>query len=225
MRRTRIKICGLTRETDIAEVVSAGADAIGLVFYPKSARYVTPESAAQLASCIPPFIQLVGLFVNPTVETVASVKKQVPLSLLQFHGEETPALCAEIARTVGCDFIRAARVGQSTTAADLCQFEQQYRQASPYFKGLLLDTLVDQYGGSGKVFDWSVIPKELAHQVVLSGGLNARNVIDAIQQIAPYAVDISSGVELSKGIKDANKIRQFVHAVHQSDALRNKDTQ
>lgn len=219
MLKTRIKICGLTRKEDIAEVVAAGADAIGFVFYPQSARYIAPEKAAELAAYIPPFIQLVGLFVNPTIETVTEIKKQVPLSLLQFHGDETAEHCAVIAKTVSCDFIRVARVSETTTSADLCHVEQEYRQASPYFKGLLLDTFVDQYGGSGKVFNWSVIPKELAHQVVLSGGLNAHNVIEAIQQVGPYAVDVSSGVEQAKGIKDANKIRQFVTAVQHAHMM------
>lgn len=219
MLRTRIKICGLTREEDVAEVVAAGADAIGFVFYAQSARYIAPEKAAKLAATLPPFIQLVGLFVNPTPEEVMAIKRQVPLSLLQFHGEETPQYCADIAQIVCCDFIRAARVSEKTTAEDLCQFEQSYREASPFFKGILLDTYVDQYGGSGKVFDWSVIPKELAHQAVLSGGLNAHNVIDAIQQVGPYAVDVSSGVEQAKGIKDANKIRQFVTAVQQAQKM------
>lgn len=215
--RTRIKICGLTRAEDVAEVVAGGADAIGFVFYPPSPRYVSIEQAAALVAAVPPFVSTVGLFVNATVDEVKAVVARVPLSLLQFHGDETPALCAEISQAVGKPFIRAARVGDTTTASDLLQWDMDYRKASPLFTGLLLDTLVAQYGGSGKVFDWSLIPKELAPRVVLSGGLNVQNATDAVVRVRPYAVDISSGVEASKGIKDPQKIHAFIAAVRAAD--------
>jgi phosphoribosylanthranilate isomerase len=215
--RTRIKICGLTRAEDVAEVVAGGVDAIGFVFYPPSPRYVSIEQAAALVAAVPPFVSTVGLFVNATVDEVKAVVARVPLSLLQFHGDETPALCAEISQAVGKPFIRAARVGDTTTASDLLQWDMDYRKASPLFTGLLLDTLVAQYGGSGKVFDWSLIPKELAPRVVLSGGLNVQNATDAVVRVRPYAVDISSGVEASKGIKDPQKIHAFIAAVRAAD--------
>jgi len=219
MSRTRIKICGLTRAEDVAAAVAAGADAIGFVFYTKSPRYVTADAAAQLIFTAPPFVSTVGLFVNASVEEVAAVLQQAPLSLLQFHGDETPEQCAAIAAAVKRPFIRAARIGSSTTPADLIKYEQDYRSASPYFTGLLLDTLVEQYGGSGKVFDWSLIPEELAPRVVLSGGLSVQNATDAVQRVRPHAVDISSGVEQAKGIKDAAKIAAFIEAVRQADNI------
>ncbi|MCW5298144.1 phosphoribosylanthranilate isomerase [Herbaspirillum lusitanum] len=219
MSRTRIKICGLTRAEDVVAAVAAGADAIGFVFYAKSPRYVTADVAAQLISAAPPFVSTVGLFVNAGAEEVAAILQQAPLSLLQFHGDETPEQCAAIAAAVKRPFIRAARIGSSTTPADLIKYEQDYRSASPYFTGLLLDTLVEQYGGSGKVFDWSLIPEELAPRVVLSGGLSVQNATDAVQRVRPHAVDISSGVEQAKGIKDAAKIAAFISAVRQADNI------
>ncbi|NUU01205.1 phosphoribosylanthranilate isomerase [Herbaspirillum robiniae] len=217
-RRTRIKICGLTREEDVAAAVQAGADAIGFVFYPKSPRYVTAQRAAELAATVPPFVSTVGLFVNPTVDEVRAVLAAAPLTLLQFHGDETPQQCAEIAAAVVRPFMRAARIGSATRPDDLLEYELQYRSASPFFNGLLLDTLVEQYGGSGKAFDWSVIPKELAPRAVLSGGLSVHNATEAVAGVRPYAVDISSGVEASKGIKDAAKISAFIGAVRLADA-------
>lgn len=216
--RTRIKICGLTREEDVAAVVAAGADAIGFVFYPKSPRFVDAARAGVLAGAVPPFVSTVGLFVNPSLEEVQGVLQQVPLTLLQFHGDETPAQCAAIAQATGRPFMRAARIGASTTPADLLEYELQYRSASPLFRGLLLDTLVEQYGGSGKAFDWSLIPRELAPRAVLSGGLSVHNATDAVAGVRPYAVDISSGVEAAKGIKDAAKIEAFIDAVRLADA-------
>ena len=216
--RTRIKICGLTREEDVRATVAAGADALGLVFYPKSPRYVTPQRAGELAAAVPPFVSIVGLFVNPTLEEVQEVLLEAPLTVLQFHGDETPEQCAAIAEAVVRPFIRAARIGSSTQPADLLEYEQAYRSASPFFTGLLLDTLVEEYGGSGKVFDWSLIPKELAPRSVLSGGLSVHNVTEAVAGVRPYAVDISSGVEAAKGIKDAARIEAFIQAVRLADA-------
>ncbi|MDB5765877.1 MAG: trpF [Collimonas fungivorans] len=216
--RTRIKICGLTREQDVQAAVAAGADALGFVFYPKSPRYVTPQQAAGLIAKAPPFVTTVGLFVNVEQEQLQEIVAQAPVSLLQFHGDETVEQCAALAQAVNRPFIRAMRIGSATTAADLLEYAQAYRNGSRLFAGLLLDTLVEAYGGSGKVFDWSLIPKELAPQVVLSGGLSVHNATDAVKRVRPFAVDISSGVEQDKGIKDAAKIRAFIAAIRQADA-------
>lgn len=212
--RTRIKICGLTRSEDVSAAIGAGADAIGFVFYAKSPRYVTPDAAARLMARIPPFVATVGLFVNATLQEVQQVLAQAPVSLLQFHGDETPEYCTAVATVVNRPFIRALRVGPGMAGADLLKYAQDYADAA----GLLLDTFVDGYGGGGKVFDWSLIPKELAPQVVLSGGLSVQNATEAVLRVRPYAVDVSSGVEFEKGIKDADKIRAFIGAVRQADA-------
>lgn len=217
-QRTRIKICGLTRHEDVQAAVAAGADALGFVFYSKSPRYIQPEAAARLMAKIPPFVSTVGLFVNAGVAEVQEVVAQTSISLLQFHGDETPALCAAIASAVNRPYIRAIRVKPDTDPADLLEYESDYRAASTLFTGLLLDTYVDSYGGSGKVFDWSLIPENIAPRVVLSGGLSAQNATDAVQRVRPYAVDVSSGVEHDKGIKDAAKIRALIAAVRVADA-------
>jgi phosphoribosylanthranilate isomerase len=217
--RTRIKICGLTREEDVQAAVAAGADAVGFVFYPKSPRYIAPAAAAKLIAALPPFVSAVGLFVNASSEEVAGVVAEAPLSLLQFHGDETPQQCQAAARSINRQFIRALRVKPDMSADDLLKYAQDYQTIGGLFAGLLLDTFVDAYGGTGKVFDWSLIPKELAPQVALSGGLNVHNVTEAVLRVRPYAVDVSSGVELAKGIKDAGKICAFVDAVRQADAL------
>ena len=218
MTRTRIKICGITRTEDLHAAVAAGADALGFVFYPKSPRHVSAERYAELARALPPFVNAVALFVNATVDEVRAVLAAGPVGLLQFHGDETPEACAQLAAAVQRPFVRAFRVKPDTTPADLLESEAQYRAASPWFSGLLLDTYVDAYGGAGKVFEWSVIPKELAPRVVLSGGLSVQNVTGAVAQIRPFAVDISSGVEAAKGIKDARRIAAFVAAVRAGDA-------
>ena len=216
-KKTRIKICGITRSEDVRAVVAAGADAVGFVFYPASARYVTAELAAQLLQELPPFVVSVGLFVNASKSELQEVLLKAPIQLLQFHGDETPEQCHALASAVNRPFIRAFRVKPDTSAQDLIECEKTYRAASPLFNGLLLDTFVDSFGGSGKVFDWSLIPKELAPLVVLSGGLNVQNATDAVRRVRPFAVDISSGVELSKGIKDIAKVRAFVDAVRLAD--------
>lgn len=218
MQRTRIKICGLTRPEDVSAAVNAGADALGFVFYDKSPRFVTAAQAAALMSAVPPFISTVGLFVNATVAEVAAVTHIAPVSLLQFHGDETPAQCAALAAIANRPFVRVFRVRPDTRGADLLEYENEYRAASPLFSGLLLDTFVDAYGGAGKVFDWSLVPKDIAPRVVLSGGLSVQNATDAVVRVRPYAVDISSGVEQQKGIKDAHKIAAFVQAVRVADA-------
>ena len=215
--RTRIKICGLTRVEDVQAAVAAGADAIGFVFYPKSPRYVTPAQAAQLIAAVPPFVTCTGLFVNATAAEVADVVRTAPVSLLQLHGDETVAESAAIAAASNRPFVRVFRVKPDTSATDLLEYERQCRAASPLFTSLLLDTYVDAYGGAGKGFDWSLIPKELAPRVVLSGGLSVHNATDAVVAVRPYAVDISSGVEAAKGIKDARKIAEFIAAVRAGD--------
>lgn len=214
--RTRIKLCGLSRPEDVEHAAALGADAIGLVFYPKSPRAVTVAQAAELARAVPPFVSVVGLFVNATAEEIEAVVREVPLTLLQFHGDETPAQCEALGRAARLPWLRAVRVGPSTQSADLVESALQYSKA----RGLLFDTLVPDYGGSGKVFDWSLIPAELARRAVLSGGLNAQNVGDAIRQLRPFAVDVSSGIEVpgAKGVKDHARMAAFVHAVRAADA-------
>ena len=222
--RTRIKICGLTRAEDVRAAVAAGADAVGFVFYPRSPRYVTPAQAAELIRAVPPFVTSTGLFVNASPDEVAAVTRIAPLGLIQLHGDETVADSAAIAAASGRQFMRVFRVKPDTAPADLLEYEQQCRVASPLFSSLLLDTYVDAYGGAGKVFDWSLIPKELAPRVVLSGGLSVHNATDAVVRVRPYAVDISSGVEAAKGIKDARKIADFIAAVRAADAIIEKET-
>ena len=219
MLRTRIKICGLTRPEDVRAAVAAGADALGFVFYPKSPRFVTAAQAGALMAEVPPFVSTVALFVNASAREVQLVAAAAPFAQLQFHGDETAQQCADIAGAVNRPFLRVFRVRPDTSGADLLEYEQQYRAASRLFSGLLLDTYVDAYGGAGKVFDWSLIPKELAPRVVLSGGLDVQNATDAVVSVRPYAVDISSGVEESKGIKCARKIAAFSAAVRAADTI------
>ncbi|MBQ0935825.1 phosphoribosylanthranilate isomerase [Ideonella paludis] len=203
---TRIKICGLTREVDVDAAVAAGADALGFVLYAKSARAVTPDRAAALAQRLPPFVTPVLLFVNATASEVAQGVHAVPHALLQFHGDESPEDCAAAARP----YLRAARMGPGF---DLLDFASRYPQA----QGLLLDAHVEGYGGAGKVFDWSLIPANVGCPLVLSGGLNPANVIDGITRVRPWAVDVSTGVEQAKGIKDAGLMREFCEAVREAD--------
>lgn len=217
-QRTRIKICGLTRREDVLHAIEAGADALGFVFYRQSPRYVSPEAAADLIAEVPPYVTPVGLFVNAGAAEVAEVAAQAGISLLQFHGDEAPADCATAARAARLPFVRVARMRPDTGSDDLLKYEASYRVSASRFSGLLLDAFVEGYGGSGKVFDWSLIPKDLGPRVVLSGGLNAQNAVEAIARVRPYAVDVSSGVESEKGIKDPAKIRAFIDAVRKADA-------
>ncbi len=203
---TRIKICGLTREEDVDAAVAAGADALGFVFYSPSPRYVTPQRAAELTRRVPPFVEIVGLFVNEAPEAVRAVCDVVPISLLQFHGDETADYCRQFSRP----WLRAARV---RPGLDLVEFARSFPDA----RGLLLDAFVEGYGGGGHVFDWTLIPPDLPGYLVLSGGLTADNVGEAIERVRPDAVDVSSGVEASKGIKDHSKIAAFVAAVRKAD--------
>jgi len=205
--RTRIKICGLCREADVDAAVDAGADAIGLVFYEKSPRLLDVERAAALARRLPPFVTPVGLFVNAAPSLLDAVLQAIPNLAIQFHGDETPEIC----RSMNRPYLRAARmVGE----LDLLNFASCYPDA----QALLLDAHVEGYGGGGKVFDWSLIPRNVPLPVVLSGGLHAGNVIEGILRVRPWAVDVSSGVEAAKGIKDAVAIRRFCDAVREADA-------
>jgi phosphoribosylanthranilate isomerase len=204
---TRIKICGITRTEDALAAAASGADALGLVFYAESPRHVTLQLAAQLAAAISPFVTLVGLFVNPSADEVREVLRQVPLDVLQFHGEEEPEFCAQFGRP----YLKAVRV---KAGLDLVQCAARYSGA----QGLLLDAFVEgTHGGTGASFDWALIPRDLPLPVILSGGLHAGNVAEAIRQVRPYAVDVSSGVESAKGIKDAAKIAAFISEVKNID--------
>ena len=204
---TRIKICGITRVEDVIYAVHNGADALGLVFYDKSPRYVSLQQAVELTDVIFPFVTLVGLFVNPSAEAVREVLRSVPLDVLQFHGEEEPEFCAQFGRP----YLKAVRV---QAGMDLVQYAANYSGA----QGLLLDAFVEgSHGGTGTVFDWALIPHDLPLPVILSGGLHAGNVAAAIRQIRPYAVDVSSGVEASKGVKEAGKMAAFIDEVSKVD--------
>ena len=205
-RRTRIKICGLTREADVDAAVDAGADAVGFVFYGRSPRFVSIERGAELARRLPPFVTPVGLFVNPARAEVHAACAAIPTLLLQFHGDETPEECQQAGRP----YLRAARVAP---AFDLIDFASRFSHA----QAMLLDAHVEGYGGGGKVFDWSLVPSAVPLPVVLSGGLHAGNVIQGIHTLRPWAVDVSSGVESAKGIKDANAVRRFCDAVREAD--------
>lgn len=201
--RTRVKICGITRAQDALEVVKQGADAIGLVFYPKSPRNVSAAQAAEIVSKIPAFITVVGLFVDAEPAFVQEVLSVVHLDLLQFHGDETASQCRQYSRP----YMKAIRVKSDT---NLVQYVADYADA----KALLLDAFAEGVsGGTGLVFDWSLIPQNFPLPIVLAGGLNAENVGVAIEQVRPYAVDVSGGVEASKGIKDAAKIAAFMRGV------------
>jgi phosphoribosylanthranilate isomerase len=217
-QRTRIKLCGLRRPQDVADAVSAGADAIGLVFYPPSPRGVSLQQAAVLAAALPPFIATVGLFVNPSEDEVRQASAAARLSLLQFHGDETPEQCHALAAAVNLPFLKAFRVRPDTTAADLLEYDSICRAGGDRYSALLLDTWVDAYGGGGKVFDWSLIPEELAPRVVLSGGLSVQNATEAVLRVQPYAVDVSSGIERERGVKDGDMMRAFTAAVRAGDA-------
>ena len=216
--RTRIKICGLTREQDVDAAVEAGADAVGFVLYAKSPRHVSAERAAELARRLPPFVTPVLLLVNEAPQAVRAACELVPTALLQFHGDETPAQCRAAAGER--PYLRAARIPlDEATPFDLLKFASEHSAAA----ALLLDAHVEGYGGAGKAFHWSRLPPSASFHAVLSGGLTAANVGDGIVQVRPrfrtLAVDVSSGVEASKGIKDAGLIHRFVGAVRAADQL------
>ncbi|HOL36944.1 MAG TPA: phosphoribosylanthranilate isomerase [Rubrivivax sp.] len=207
MSRTRIKICGLTREADVDAAVEAGADALGFVLWATSPRHVSAARAAELARRLPPFVTPVLLFVNAGADELASGLGAVPHALVQFHGDETPAQC----QAAGRAYLRAARMAEGF---DLLDFARRFATA----RALLLDAHVEGYGGAGRIFDWSRVPPGVPCPVVLSGGLNPANVTDGVLRVRPFAVDVSSGVESAKGIKDAGLMRRFCDAVREADA-------
>ncbi|WP_374336024.1 phosphoribosylanthranilate isomerase [Leeia sp.] len=201
--RTRVKICGLSRPEDVAAAAQAGADAIGLVFYPPSPRGVSIAQAAGLLRHVPAFVSTVGLFVDPTEAEVRQVLAQCPLDVLQFHGDESPSFC----RSFGRPYLKAVRV---KPGLDLLQYAENYADAA----GLLLDAWVAGVpGGTGQSFDWSLIPADLPLPLILAGGLDPDNVAEAIGRVQPWAVDVSGGVEREKGVKDPARIEAFMRAV------------
>ncbi len=213
--RTRVKICGLTRHEDVQAALHAGADALGFVFYPPSPRAVSIAQAQSLLRLVPPFVTKVGLFVNEDPRVVEATIKALPLDLLQFHGDENPDYCADFGRP----WIKAARV---KPGFDLLEFCNRYSHAEG-IQGILADAYVEGFGGAGATFDWSLIPEQLPLPLVLSGGLTCANVEQAVRSIHPWAVDVSSGVEVSggpKGIKCPKKIDDFIAGVRHADAAK-----
>ena len=204
MARIRIKICGITRPEDATVAAACGADAIGLVFYKDSPRYIEIKAARSVINAVPPFTAKVGVFVEPDEAEVAAILENLSLDLLQFHGDESPELC----RRFGKPYIKAVRMKADV---DLMAYARQYPDAS----ALLLDSHVAGIpGGTGQVFDWGMIPEELNRPIILAGGLNPGNVGAAVARIHPYAVDVSGGVEAEKGVKDKQKIEEFIRAVN-----------
>jgi phosphoribosylanthranilate isomerase len=206
MYRTRIKICGFTREADVDAAVAVGADALGFNLYARSARHVSLDRAQSLVRRLPPFVTPVLLFVNATPDEVRAAVDAIPHAVLQFHGDEDPAAC----EGAGRPYIRAVRMA---AGVDLLDFAARFHKS----QALLLDAHVEGYGGGGKVFDWSQIPPSVPLPVVLSGGLNPANVTAGVLAVRPWAVDVSSGVEVGKGIKDAVLMRRFCQAVRDAD--------
>jgi phosphoribosylanthranilate isomerase len=204
--RTRVKICGITRPADGVAAAQAGADAIGLVFYPKSPRYLSAERAIEIRDALPPFVQTVALFVNADAAQVSQVLGRVKPSLLQFHGDETPEFCGQF----GMPFVKACRI---RPGVDALQYLQPFSRAAAW----LVDSFVPEYGGVGESFEWSLVPRGLARPLILSGGLDQKNVAGAIRAVQPWGVDVSSGVESAKGIKDAGKMTAFVAEVRNAD--------
>lgn len=204
--RTRVKICGITRASDVQAAAEAGADALGLVFYPPSPRFLALEQARALRRTVPPFVSAVALFVNPSAEEVERVLERVQPDALQFHGEETPEFCARF----GVPYIKACRV---RPGVDLLEYWRPFSGAS----GWLADAYVEGYGGAGARFDWTLVPAKLDRPLIVSGGLRRDNVRQAIRALRPWAVDVSSGVESAKGIKDAARIAAFIEEVRHAD--------
>lgn len=219
LTRTRIKICGLTREQDVDAAVAAGADAVGFIQYAKSPRHVTLARAAELASRLPPFVTPVLLFVNEEPQRVLEALQRIPNAWAQFHGDESPQQCLASTGNGRHPYLAVARIPLGGPAFDLLKFSGAHPQA----RGVLMDAHVEGYGGAGKSFEWSRLPPSVNAHLVLSGGLTPANVGDGIAQVRPrcktLAVDVSSGVEAAKGIKDPGKINQFVAAVRAADAL------
>jgi phosphoribosylanthranilate isomerase len=203
--RTRIKICGITRTQDARAAADAGADAIGLVFYPPSPRYLSAERAVEIRDALPPFVQTVALFVNADAAQVAQVLQRVRPAMLQFHGEETPEFCAQF----GAPFVKSCRV---RPGVDALEYLRPFSRAAAW----LFDSHVPEYGGVGESFDWSLIPST-DKAVILSGGLSRANIAAAIRRVRPWGVDVSSGVESAKGVKDGAKIAAFIAEVRNAD--------
>lgn len=204
--RTRIKICGITRTGDAADAARAGADAIGLVFYPPSPRYLSTERAREIRDALPPFVQAVALFVNPDAAQVAQVIGRLHPSMLQFHGEETPEFCAQF----GVPFVKACRLKQGI---DALEYLRPFSGAAAW----LFDSHVPEYGGVGESFDLTLIPVIKERPIIVSGGLSSSNVGEVIRKVRPWGVDVSSGVESAKGIKHAAKIAAFIAEVRNAD--------
>jgi phosphoribosylanthranilate isomerase len=204
--RTRVKVCGITRTHDARAAARGGADAIGLVFYPPSPRYLSVERGVEIRDALPPFVQAVALFVNPDAAQVAQVIGRVHPAMLQFHGEESPAFCAQF----GVPYLKACRM---KPGVDLLEYLRPFSRAAAW----LFDSYVPEYGGVGESFDWSLVPAAGDHPLILSGGLARDNVADAIRRVRPWGVDVSSGVESAKGIKDAAKIAAFIAEVRNAD--------
>jgi phosphoribosylanthranilate isomerase len=205
--RTRIKICGITRLADAVAAAEAGADAIGFVFHPASPRCIEPDAAGEIIAALPPFVTTVGLFVDADPVVVETTLSAARLDVLQFHGDETPAFCAQFERP----FLKAIRV---RAGVDLLQCDRQFTHAA----ALLLDAYREGVpGGTGQRFDWDLVPRTLRQRIVLSGGLDPANVGEGIRRLRPWAVDVSSGVEAAKGIKDAALITAFANAVRAAD--------
>ena len=202
-RRVRTKICGITRVEDARAAIDAGADALGFVFYQASPRYIAPHPAQQIISHTPPFPAKVGLFVDPDREYVSAVLETVALDVIQFHGDEEPGFCGSFDRP----YIKAVRMERDIDLQEMCR---HYADAA----ALLLDSYSETvHGGTGACFDWSLIPAELSKPIILAGGLTVANVGRAIAACKPYAVDVSSGVELDEGIKDKDKMTAFIREV------------
>ena len=204
--RTRVKICGITRGQDAQAAAHAGADAIGLVFYPPSPRYLSVERAVEIRDALPPFVQTVALFVNPDAAQVAQVIGRMRPAMLQFHGEETPQFCAQF----GVPYVKAVRV---RPGVDALEYLRPFSRAAAW----LFDSYVPEYGGVGESFDWSLAPAIGERPVILSGGLSPDNVAEAIRRVRPWGVDVSSGVESGKGVKDDTKIAAFIAEVRNAD--------
>ena len=204
--RTRVKICGITRPGDALAAAQAGADAIGLVFYPPSPRYLSAERARDIRDALPPFVQTVALFVNADAAQISQVIGRVHPAMLQFHGDETPEFCAQF----GLPYIKACRV---RPGIDSITYLRPFAGATAW----LLDSFVPEYGGVGESFDWSLVPAERDKPLILSGGLAQENVAAAVRRVRPWGVDVSSGVESAKGIKDAAKIAAFIAEVRNAD--------
>ena len=204
--RTRVKVCGITRPQDARAAADAGADAVGLVFYPPSPRYLSAERAVEIRDALPPFVQSVALFVNPDAAQVAQVIGRVRPAMLQFHGEEDPAFCGQF----GMPFVKAVRV---KPGVDTLEYLRPFSRAA----GWLFDSHVAEYGGVGEAFDLSLLPVVEDRPVILSGGLSRENVGAAIRRVRPWGVDVSSGVEAAKGIKDPARIAAFIAEVRNAD--------